>query len=91
MAACIGLFMMIVFTSAVRRMLHEDKINDKLLDLELVTVDDYTTQTHLNPKIYEEFKHAQLALKQRLEHVGTDQGFVLIMKFKKIMMEKISE
>ena len=43
LSACIGIFMCIVFTSTVKKMLHEDKINDKLLDLKLVTVDDYTT------------------------------------------------
>lgn len=37
--------MCVVFTSSVRKMLHEDKINDSLLELKLKTVNDYTTQT----------------------------------------------
>jgi len=81
MAACIGVFMMAVFIASVRKMLHEDKINDKLLDLELVTVDDYTTQTQLDPKIYKEFK-------ETLQH---DSAIAPIMEFKRQMSEKICD
>ena len=62
-------------------MLREDKINDKLLDLRLVTVDDYTTQTRLNPKIYANF------LKSSPQD---DPKAVPIMNFKKSMIEKIT-
>ena len=81
-AACIGLFMCLIFTSFVRKMLHEDKINDKLLDLRLVTVDDYTTQTLLNPKIYANFVKT---LPNR-----DDPKAVPVMEFKKSMAEKIT-
>lgn len=81
-AACIGLFMCLIFTSFVRKMLHEDKINDKLLDLRLVTVDDYTTQTLLNPKIYADFVKT-LPNKD-------DPKAVPVMEFKKSMAEKIT-
>ena len=40
--ACIGLLMCIFFVSTIRLMLNVDKLNDKLFDMDLVTVDDYT-------------------------------------------------
>jgi len=79
--ACIGLFMMVAFTSTVRKMLHEDKLNDRLLDLKLVTVDDYTTQTQLDPKIYADFK-------KTLPH--DDSTVAPIMAFKTKMIEMIT-
>ena len=40
--ACIGLLMCIFFSNTIRLMLNIDKLNDKLFDMDLVTVDDYT-------------------------------------------------
>ena len=44
-AVCIGILMMLSFAVTVRLTLNQDIINERLLDLELVTVDDYTAQT----------------------------------------------
>ena len=76
-SACIGLFMCIVFTSSVRKMLHEDRLNDSLLELKLKTVDDYTTQTQLKPKIYAKFE-------KTLDK--TNSKIVPLMEFKKSMI-----
>ena len=40
--ACIGLLMCIFYTSTLRLMLNIDQLDDKLIDMDLVTVDDYT-------------------------------------------------
>ena len=63
-------------------MLNEDKINDKLLDLKLVTVDDYTTQTQLNPDIYGDFV-------RKLPQ--DDHKAEPIMDFKKSMITQITD
>lgn len=54
-AACIGLLICLFFSITIRSFLTLDEINEKLLDLELVTVDDYTVQCRLKPRIYDEF------------------------------------
>lgn len=57
-ASSIGLLMMVVYSVALRKMLREDKVNFKILDRKLVTVDNYTTQTWLDPEIYTNFRRS---------------------------------
>jgi len=46
-SACIGLFMCLMFMLTLQYVYNTDKINEKILDMALVTVDDYTAQTRL--------------------------------------------
>ena len=55
-AACIGLFMCLFFAVSVSLLKRLDVIGESQMDLELVTIDDYTAQTRLDPEIYREFK-----------------------------------
>lgn len=80
-SASIGIVMMAIFSVAIRKMIREDKLNDKILDMQLVTVDDYTTQTRLDPKIFDDFKKS-------LPH--DDKQTAPIMKFKLRLIDQIS-
>jgi len=80
-AACIGLLMCIFFSSSVTLMLKLDVIEDKLMDLELVTVDDYTAQTRLDPAIYREF----------LSNNIFGDNDVPIMDFKQVIQSSIKD
>ena len=40
--ACIGIYMCILFSFTIKRMIKLDKIRDKKIELDLVTIDDYT-------------------------------------------------
>ncbi len=78
-AACIGVLICLYFSFSIRYLLNLDMIEDKLLDLELDTVDDYTVQCRLDPKIYKEFVKNQ---------TFTDQD-VPIIKFKEMLIRSI--
>lgn len=54
-AAVIGLYMCLVFSGSIKYMLKKDEITEKLVDLEIVTIDDFTAQTKLNPEIFKKF------------------------------------
>lgn len=41
-AAVIGLYMCLVFSGSIKYMLKKDEITEKLVDLEIVTIDDFT-------------------------------------------------
>ena len=78
-AACTGLLICLFFVFSVRAQLNLDMINDKLLDLELHTVDDYTVQCRLNPSIYADFIKGQNF---------TDKD-VPIVKFKEMLIRTV--
>lgn len=76
-AACIGLLMCLFFAASVRLLKRLDVIGESQMDLELVTIDDYTAQTRLDPAIYHEFMSNKvynsndvpiLDFKRELEH-----------------------
>lgn len=58
----------------------QDDIVSKLVDLELVTIDDYTGQTKLDPAIYKKF------MNDRKADFEQDQSRVPIMEFKQYLI-----
>ena len=80
-AACIGLFMCMFFSISIRLLINTDEISEKQMDLKLVTVDDYTAQTRLDPKIYQDFMATR--------NLGPSD--VPIMRFKQEMIESIRQ
>ena len=82
--ACIGLLMCIFWATTIRLILNVDKIYDKLIDMDLVTVDDYTVQTRLRSAIYDNFlKNNMLMAASSIE--------APIMTFKKELIKSIKE
>ena len=53
--SCIGLFICLSFFATVEYLYRTDKIDERLADLKLITIDDYTTQTCLPIGLYEEW------------------------------------
>ena len=66
--------MCVFFTSTIRLILNIDKLNDKLFDMDLVTVDDYTVQTRLKSAIYDNF------LKNRMLMSATNEAPITTFK-----------
>ena len=56
LAACLGCTICLIWVNAMNYLLKMDKINDKLYDMELVTVSDYTVMGHLPKSMYENFR-----------------------------------
>jgi hypothetical protein len=54
-AACIGLLISFTFSLTIQYLYRTDKIDEKLADLALVTIDDYATQTRLPKGLYQEY------------------------------------
>lgn len=79
--ACIGLFMCFIFWSTIHYLLRTDKIKERIHDLNLVTVDDYTAQARLPDGLYQDF------LKDQGSELGEDD--VPIMRFQEKMIETI--
>ena len=56
LVACLGCAICLIWVSAMNYLLKMDKINDKLYDMELVTVSDYAIMGHLPKSMYENFR-----------------------------------
>ena len=80
-AACIGLLIMLWYTFTIQYLYRTDVIDEKLADLKVVTVDDYTVQTRLPAGLYKEF------LKDRKRTFN--QNTIRVLEFEKAMSEAI--
>ena len=56
LVACLGCAICLIWVNAMNYLLKMDKINDKLYDMELVTVSDYAIMGHLPKSMYENFR-----------------------------------
>ena len=79
--ASIGLLIMLWYTFTIQYLYRTDVIDEKLADLKIVTVDDYTVQTRLPPGLYKEW------LKDRKR--SFNQKTIPVLEFERAMSEAI--
>ena len=82
--ACIGLGMVLGFRAFISNLRDTELINDKLIDLKLITANDYTIATSLPDELYTKFCESE-----KLTNCACDES--PIHKLEDYMSEKIEE
>ena len=54
--ACLGFLIVMVYRATLEYIRSTNQINDKLIDMKLITVDDYSTESKISKKLFEKFK-----------------------------------
>ena len=80
-SACIGLWICLIFTFTTKYLYHTDKLDERLADLALTTIDDYAVQLRLPHGLYRDWY-------KKNEHRFTDET-IPIQEFEKDMTESI--
>ena len=54
--ACIGIAMLLIYEAQVTKMINLNVINEKLYDLKLITINDFTVKFKVSKAMFNQFK-----------------------------------
>ena len=84
-AACIGLFMCFIYVAKLSHMYSRANIDDKLVELEIMTVKCFTVQGEIPAGCYEDFVRSNASVNQE------DESGNNIVLFKEHLIKKLRE
>lgn len=80
---CIGILMMMIYAATLTKMINLDVINEKLFDLKLITVNDFTVKFKVTKDMFDNFKRDK-------EH-KIDDTVDVIQRFEENVSKKIEQ